>query len=322
MLTSILRPLSLARPLTNVTRLHSVLARVLPCRTSSLPLRRAPLRHASTGNASAPKPTVLSSQTAQGAPVTPRAVNGRALNKYPERLLIFHSPTSATVWIGFSKAVCIGFFGFGVLMVAPNVYFNEDAAPWLAPLILLASPVPMILISLLTSPFLASVFIRLPPWARRSAESLQTFARRLPADTRLEVQKIGFLPLPRTRAMQLSDLGSVRTSRMLVNLEHVPSSRAESKKSPATWERLAHYYLFARPTPSHWQRTPAPFVWPLVWDQIQRNSIAGAPAAARKVSTTPAAPARPQQKAPLPSPAVAVPPPPHAQRSRPRRKAR
>ena len=142
----------------------------------------------------------------------------------------------------------------------------------------------MVVTSFMTSPFVASIFLRLPSRARSSKEALMAWARRMPQDTALEIQKIGFLPLPRTRTLQLSELRTMRSKAVLANLEHVPRSRV-AKQTPA-WKRLAHYYLYARPTLSHWRKTPVPEIWPIVFEHAERNAIAaGVPGASLKDAT-------------------------------------
>lgn len=55
-------------------------------------------------------------------------------NQFPERLLIFHSPTPVTALTGMNKAMTIVLFGVGGCMVAgPNVYFNPDMPLWMTP---------------------------------------------------------------------------------------------------------------------------------------------------------------------------------------------
>lgn len=142
----------------------------------------------------------------------------------------------------------------------------------------------MLMTSFMTSPFVANIFIRLPLHARSSKDALIEFARRMPQDTVLEIQKIGFLPFPRSRTLQLSELRTIRSKAVLANLHHVPHSTA-GERIPA-WKRLAHYYLFARPTLSHWRKTPVPEIWPIVFEHAERNAIAaGAPSATVRDTT-------------------------------------
>ncbi|KAF1350100.1 hypothetical protein BDV97DRAFT_182768 [Delphinella strobiligena] len=259
-------------------RLHNP---ILPSSRSFLsrPLRPQFVRNATISNLTTP----ASPKPVQAASFAQR---GRVVNQYPQRLLIFHSPAAATAWTALSKAATIALFGIGCLQAAPNVYNDPNQPSWLVPAVIVGSAMPLVLVSFMTAPFVSDVFIRLPDWARKSRDSLKTFARRMPPDTRLDFQKIGFLPFPRTRGVQLSELRTLSSSKALANLEHVPHANA-GKHTPA-WLRLARGYLYLRPKSSHWQKTPAPDVWPLVLDHIQRNSIAAgsvkqaSPAATRK----------------------------------------
>lgn len=141
----------------------------------------------------------------------------------------------------------------------------------------------MIVVSFLTTPYIANVFIQVPAWAQKSRLSAVTFARRMPPDTALEIQKIGFLPVPRTRTLQLSELRTLKSA-SIANFEHVPRS-LEGKHLPL-WRRMARYYLFARPRSSYWRKTIVPEIWPLVVEQAEKNAIEGGGAAAPSQRTT------------------------------------
>ena len=157
----------------------------------------------------------------------------------------------------------------------------------------------MALVSVLTAPFVAGVFIRLPDYARKSSEALQSFLTRLPADTRLDVQKMGFLPFPRTRSLQLSELRPLTSRILLANLEHVPRANAGKQDAPA-WLRIVRGYLWTRPNPSHWEKTLAPQAWPLVMEHVRKKAVAAGLPAGEAVAS-------PRAGRALPTPAAAMP---------------
>lgn len=163
----------------------------------------------------------------------------------------------------------------------------------------------MVVVSLMTAPFVAEVFIRLPEWARKSKDTLHKFARQLPPDTRLEIHKMGFLPLPRTRHVQLSELRSKSSPLYLANLEHVPTGKAGSELPG--WLRFTKNYLYTRPSPTHWEKTAAPEVWPLVLDHISRNSLGSGAGKASSPFATKKGVASLKGEKELPGPAAAMP---------------
>lgn len=195
-------------------------------------------------------------------------------------------------------------FGAGCLIAAPNVYANPESPWWMVPAVIVAGSIPMVMISLMTAPFVAGVFIRVPESARISKDALVAFARKLPQDTRLDVQKMGFLPLPRTRVVKVSELRPLPPSlKYLANFEHVPAANAGVHTTG--WQNYARGllryirgFLWMRPTPSHWEKTPAPEVWPQIVEHVNRNNLriglanTAAPAKASKPWMTPASPTR------------------------------
>lgn len=170
----------------------------------------------------------------------------------------------------------------------------------------------MVLVAFMTAPFVAGVFIRLPEWARKSKDALAKFARQMPLDTRLEVQKMGFLPLPRTRSLQLSELRTRSSMLYLANLEHVPHTTA-GETVPA-WLRFAKNYLYTRPSRTHWEKTAAPEMWPLVLAHVARNSLATGAAYASSASMNENDLKGMRKKRGLPGPATVMP---QARKSKP-----
>lgn len=141
-------------------------------------------------------------------------------------------------------------------------------------LVIAVSAAPLPLIHAMTRPFITNIFIETPAWARRSREALVRFAERLPLDTPLEIETLGFLPWPRRKALRVSDLRTIPESfGRLANLEQITTVGATSKVPRALRWPLTQFY--ARPSPSRWEKSRAPDVWPLVLQAIARNSVAG-----------------------------------------------
>lgn len=55
------------------------------------------------------------------------------MKTYPERLQVFHAGTGQTMMVGMTKLTAILFFGWGVVGIAPAVYFNPDNPLWMTP---------------------------------------------------------------------------------------------------------------------------------------------------------------------------------------------
>ena len=137
--------------------------------------------------------------------------------------------------------------------------------------VIATAAVPMVLVHILTRPFVMNIFIDAPAVARRSKESLVAFARRLPPDTRLEIETLGFLPVPRTTGLRLSELRMRPQSlARIANLERYPFVKPKSFWTRLAGTSLNHFY--ARPTEKYWLRSRAPEIWPLVVDFIGKNT--------------------------------------------------
>lgn len=129
------------------------------------------------------------------------------------------------------------------------------------------------LFHVLTRPFVAQVFIDVPAQARRSKEALISFARHLSQDTAMEVQTLGLLPWPRTKTLPMGQL-RIRPAGWgrLANLEQVTAM--DKTSSIPKWARRSLQRFYARPADSHWKKSRAPEIWPLVFEAITRNTVA------------------------------------------------
>ncbi|THW36107.1 hypothetical protein D6D22_07825 [Aureobasidium pullulans] len=225
---------------------------------------------------------------------------------YPRRLQIFHSPTLETAMVGTSKLGGLGLSMLACLVVAPNVALDQSNPIWMAPAVVTISAAVLPLLHLLTRPFVTNIFIDAPAWARRSKESLVSWARQLPPDTAMEIETLGLLPWPRTKVLRVSEL-RLRTEGYgrLANLEQVTAVDKTSKvPKPMRWS-LQRFY--ARPVESRWKKSRAPEVWPLVFEAISRNTVG---AMSKGKASTPVGAVRPvrpsmpvvRRKMPPPSP--------------------
>lgn len=130
----------------------------------------------------------------------------------------------------------------------------------------------MIFTAVATAPFVAYIHVWLPSYARRSQEALLDFARRPPADTGIELTKVGFSPLPRRRYAILSDLRMLPPKRFrYATMEHV--SRAHQGKEVPGWMRAHLGQFYVRPGDVWTKTSRAPGVWQMLVDHLERNVL-------------------------------------------------
>jgi hypothetical protein len=169
--------------------------------------------------------------------------------------------------------------------------------------VIAASATVLPILHMTTRPFVTNIFIDIPAWARRSKKTLQDFSKQLPADTTLEIETMGLLPWPRTKAVRISDLRILPQGYgRLANLEQVVPADDTSKVPKSMRWSLEQFY--ARPVISRWKNSRAPEVWPLVLETISMNGNAFAPGKGKPVQTMRPTPARLPRAAALRTPAV------------------
>ncbi|KAB8302160.1 hypothetical protein EYC80_005607 [Monilinia laxa] len=129
---------------------------------------------------------------------------------YPERLLIYHSGTGRTVFLGCLKVTTIFIFVFFTLVVAPAHYYAEDEPEWVAPAVLLSGAVPMIFVAYITSPFVNYIHLRLPNFARNSRDLLMRYSKNPPKDAQVDITTMNFVGKPRVTRFDVSELKAVK----------------------------------------------------------------------------------------------------------------
>ncbi|KAF4540878.1 60s ribosomal protein l6-1 [Lasiodiplodia theobromae] len=155
---------------------------------------------------------------------------------FPERLLIYNAGTGKTTWVAFTKLGTIVLFAFGCLVIAPRLHYHPDTPWWAAPAAILLAPVPLLLTTALTSPFVNSIYLHLPLYARQSRQLLHRFAASPPADALLDVRTVrlnGFWKTTGTAVGELRPLPPRGFLGGLANVERVPRVAVEKKKKDA-----------------------------------------------------------------------------------------
>jgi len=112
----------------------------------------------------------------------------------------------------------------------------------------------------------------------------------------MEIQTLGLLPWPRTKTLRVGQL-RIRPEGWgrLANLEQVTAM--DKTSSIPKWARWSLQRFYARPAESHWKKSRAPEIWPLVFQAITRNTVANM--SSRKLS--PAVSTVGSAQTPLPS---------------------
>ncbi|TGO85919.1 hypothetical protein BPOR_0351g00020 [Botrytis porri] len=171
------------------------------------------------------KPKIPRVATSRPAP-TPQYASKRPA--YPERLLIYHSGTGRTVFLGCLKVTTIFIFVFFTLIVAPAHYYAEDEPEWVAPAVLLSGAVPVVFVAYITSPFVNYIHLRLPNFTRNSRDLLMRYSKNPPKDAQVDITTMNFVGKPRVTRLEISELKAVKQRFGVVNFSR------DTKKINAT----------------------------------------------------------------------------------------
>ncbi|KAK4144366.1 uncharacterized protein C8A04DRAFT_27820 [Dichotomopilus funicola] len=135
---------------------------------------------------------------------------------YPERLLIYHAGTGKTTFLAYLKVTTLFLLGFFDFIVVPA--YLQASHPILPTIgVGLCGIIPVIYVTWSTSPFIASMHLHLPPYARWSQSILERFARTAPPNTRLDITTMSLIGKPRVSSVTLADLRPARERLGMVN---------------------------------------------------------------------------------------------------------
>ncbi|KAF2877166.1 hypothetical protein BDV95DRAFT_625188 [Massariosphaeria phaeospora] len=158
------------------------------------------------------------------------------------------------------------------------------------------SAVPMVTMSYLTAPFVATIHLRVPPTAAYTREALISFARNPPPSTLLEFTTLRIFPARKLTTTYLSELRALAPQRgRFANIE-LPKTKAwhDRQKQKGFWERVfqmmnePRFKFYVKEGQSYTIRTRVPGVWEGVAGAIQQQTMASEAAAGKggKVRTT------------------------------------
>ncbi|GME41450.1 hypothetical protein GTA08_BOTSDO12804 [Neofusicoccum parvum] len=225
----------------------------------------------------------VAKQESQNAAAAPKEFTSTKKPLYPERLLIYNAGTGKTTWIAFTKLGTIIFFAFGCLVIAPRLHAHPESPWWAAPAAIALTPLPLLITATATSPFVNSIYMHLPHYARSSRQILHRFASSPPPDTRLDIRTVRLNGLWKTTGTTVSELRSLpRRGLGLANLERVPKAAAaraaKGKGRKGLVQRIAG--VFVKPRRRFYvnaaegsRRSAEPGVVELVMKAVAQNSV-------------------------------------------------
>ncbi|KAF2084429.1 hypothetical protein K490DRAFT_657, partial [Saccharata proteae CBS 121410] len=152
---------------------------------------------------------------------------------YPSRLLIYNSGTGKTAYIGVQKIAPIVLFVYacGELVPAqwhePSYFFaGFDWSPLVTSSVAALSMftlglAPLLVLTLLTSPFVNSIFLHVPAAHCLTRQTLFNYIAALPPSARLDITTMRLLPFQKTTSVRLDELRRIRKGRWwgLANLK-------------------------------------------------------------------------------------------------------
>lgn len=189
---------------------------------------------------------------------------------YPENLVIYHAGTARTTFLACLKLSTIFVFLFFNVIVVPN-YITAGQPPLTTAGLALCGVIPITLVALITSPFVASVSIRLPIFARQSRDLLERWAKKgVPPETELFITTLSFIGKPRVSRLSIRELEPKRGSLGLVNyVRRGEGLRKENERRKWWMFRAVGKFNI---TPGGEGRVKGGFVWPEVERAIKQNA--------------------------------------------------
>ena len=119
--------------------------------------------------------------------------------------------------------------------------------------------IPFLYVTYSTSPFVTTIHVHLPPFARSSQEMLARFARTVSPSTRIDVTTMSVIGKPRTSSMVVGDLKPTKKRLGMVNYERDTEALNRGRK---WWRfRAVKYFNVQQLTAKDAKRVPNAWVW-------------------------------------------------------------
>lgn len=82
---------------------------------------------------------------------------------------------------------------------------------------MISGTIPLLAVAYISSPFVANIHLRLPPFARHSRDLLIRYSKNLPKDAKIDITTMNFIGKPRISLVRAADLYPVRERFGMVN---------------------------------------------------------------------------------------------------------
>ncbi|KAK4231185.1 hypothetical protein QBC38DRAFT_467071 [Podospora fimiseda] len=184
---------------------------------------------------------------------------------YPAKLIIYHAGTGKTSFLAVLKLTTIFVFGFFGLILTP-IYLSAGKDYSYSALFLTCGLVPLLYVAWSTSPFVASIHMHLPPYARWSPAILQRFIRTAPANTKIDVATMSLIGKPRISSMTIGDLKPCKKRFGMVNYERDTKALNAQRK----WWRFKAVKYFTVQNGNE-EKVKTGWVWRELSERIERE---------------------------------------------------
>ncbi|KAK3330088.1 hypothetical protein B0H66DRAFT_542746 [Apodospora peruviana] len=197
----------------------------------------------------------------------PKVGSPQTLGKqlYPERLLIYHAGTGKTIFLATLKLTTVFAFAIFDLYAAPN-FLMASAPLYQVAGIAICGIIPFSYVVYTTSPFVTTIHMHVPHFARSSAATLQKFAKSVPPTTRLDLSTLSLIGKPRVSSTTVGELRPVSKRLGMVNYERDTTKLNKDRK----WWRFRPLGLF-NVQKGNEKKTKTGWVWGQVVEAIAKR---------------------------------------------------
>lgn len=136
----------------------------------------------------------------------------------------------------------------------------------------------MVFVTYTSIPFVTSVRIKLPGFARRSKDQLRQWVQKMPSNTQISLTTMRFTGRPRVSCVLLSDLREIKTKWGIANLARVSNSTASASRPWWMGKDPPMFYVAEKGTKSRRSSSPITeaialqqFVWQNIMARIQKQ---------------------------------------------------
>ncbi|KAM7194508.1 hypothetical protein V8F33_007218 [Rhypophila sp. PSN 637] len=191
---------------------------------------------------------------------------------YPERLIIYHAGTGKIVFLASLKLTTIFSFALFDLWAFPT-FVSGAASIYQSLGIALCGLIPLTYVAYTTTPYVTTIHMYIPQFARVSAANLERFAKGVPPATKLEISTLSFIGKPRTSTLTVGDLKPTRKRWGMVNYERDTTAANAERK----WWRFRAVGEFNIQGATEKKLPRSGWAWRIVNEVVGKRSGGGAP---------------------------------------------